>query len=46
MNVLALDALANATVFEYRQLSLTMEQINQLSRMASASWRWPWTAAS
>lgn len=31
VNVLALDALANATVFEYRQLSLTMEQINQLS---------------
>lgn len=31
VNVLALDALANATVFEYRQLSLTMEQINQLN---------------
>ena len=31
VNVLALDALANATVFEYRQLSLTMEQLNQLS---------------
>lgn len=31
VNVLALDALANASVFEYRQLSLTMEQINQLS---------------
>ena len=31
VNVLALDALANATVFEYRQLSLTLEQLNQLS---------------
>ena len=31
VNVLALDALANATVFEYRQLSLSMEQINQLN---------------
>lgn len=31
VNVLALDALANASVFEYRQLSLTLEQLNQLS---------------
>ena len=31
VNVLALDALANASVFEHRQFSLTMEQINQLN---------------
>ena len=31
VNVLALDALANASVFEYRQLSLTLEQLNQLN---------------
>ena len=30
VNVLALDALANASVFEHRQFSLTLAQLNQL----------------